>query len=108
MDNDISFVCGAESQPLLEDTIGGALARAAISWPGQEAVVCCESGVRLTYAELNTAATQFAKGLLALALKPGDRIGIWAPNCVEWAITQYAAAKAGLILVNINPAYRKH
>jgi fatty-acyl-CoA synthase len=108
VDNDISFVCGADSQPLLEDTIGGALARAAISWPSQEAVVCCESGVRLTYAELNTAATQFAKGLLALALKPGDRIGIWAPNCVEWAITQYAAAKAGLILVNINPAYRKH
>jgi fatty-acyl-CoA synthase len=108
VDNDMSFVCGADLQPLLEDTIGGALARAAISWPSQEAVVCCESGMRLTYAELNTAATQFAEGLLALDLKPGDRIGIWAPNCVEWAITQYAAARAGLILVNINPAYRKH
>jgi fatty-acyl-CoA synthase len=108
VDNPISLVCGADSQPLLEDTLGGALARAASSWPGQEAVVCCESGVRLTFAELDIRATEFAAGLLALNLKPGDRIGIWAPNCVEWAITQYAAAKAGLILVNINPAYRKH
>jgi fatty-acyl-CoA synthase len=108
MDNAISLVCGADSPPLLEDTIGGALARAASSWPHQEAVVCCESGVRLTFAQLNTHAIEFARGLLTLNLTPGDRIGIWAPNCVEWTITQYAAAMAGLILVNINPAYRKH
>ena len=110
MDNDnaISLVSGTDSPPLLEDTIGGALARAAITWPDQEAVVCCESKVRLTFAQLDTRAIEFAAGLLALNLQPGDRIGIWAPNCVEWTITQYAAAKAGLILVNINPAYRKH
>jgi fatty-acyl-CoA synthase len=108
VDSDISFVCGTGTQPLLEDTIGGALTRAAISWPDQEALVCCESRVRLTYAQLDICATEFASGLLALDLIPGDRIGIWAPNCVEWSITQYAAARAGLILVNINPAYRKH
>ena len=108
MNSDISFVCGSDTPPLLEQTIGSALARAAISWPGQEAVVCCESGARFTYAQLDTCANEFAAGLLALDLQPGDRIGIWAPNCVEWSITQYAAAKAGLILVNINPAYRRH
>ena len=108
MDNAISLVSGADSPPLLEDTVGGALARAAITWPHHEAVVCCESKVRLTFAQLDARAIEFAAGLLALQLQPGDRIGIWAPNCVEWTITQYAAAKAGLILVNINPAYRKH
>jgi fatty-acyl-CoA synthase len=108
MDNAISLVCGTDSQPLLEDTIGGALARAAARWPNQEAMVCQESGVRLTFAQLDARAAEFALGLLALNLDPGDRIGIWAPNCLEWSITQYAAAKAGLILVNINPAYRTH
>ncbi|HEY2463727.1 MAG TPA: AMP-binding protein [Steroidobacteraceae bacterium] len=108
MDSEISFVCGSDTQPLLEETIGGALARAANSWPDQVALVCCESGARLTYFQLDRCAHEYAAGLLALDLKAGDRIGIWAPNCVEWAITQYAAAKAGLILVNINPAYRKH
>ena len=108
VNNAISLVSGADSPPLLEDTVGGALTRAAITWPDQEAVVCCESKARLTYAQLDTRAIEFATGLLALNLQPGDRIGIWAPNCVEWTITQYAAAKAGLILVNINPAYRKH
>jgi fatty-acyl-CoA synthase len=108
VDSEISFVRGGDTQPLLEETIGGALARAANSWPAQEAVVCCESGARFTYAQLDAYANEFAAGLLALDLKPGDRIGIWAPNCVEWSITQFAAAKAGLILVNINPAYRKH
>jgi AMP-binding enzyme len=108
VDNAISLVCGTDSPPLLQDTIGGALAHAASAWPDQEAVVCCESGVRLTFAQLDARATEFAQGLLALNLTPGDRIGIWAPNCVEWTITQYAAARAGLILVNINPAYRKH
>ena len=95
MNNAISLVSGADSPPLLDDTVGGALTRAAITWPDQEAVVCCESKARLTYAQLDTRAIEFAAGLLALNLQPGDRIGIWAPNCVEWTITQYAAAKAG-------------
>jgi fatty-acyl-CoA synthase len=108
MDLDISFVRGADSPPLLETTLGRALEAAQERWPDREAIVACESGVRLSYAQLNSAADEFGAGLLALGLKPGERIGIWSPNCAEWAITQYAAAKAGLILVNINPAYRKH
>jgi fatty-acyl-CoA synthase len=62
--------------------------------------------VRWTWEELQTEVDTFAAGLMAIGLKPGDRVGIWAPNCVEWVITQFATAKAGLILVNINPAYR--
>ncbi len=108
MDLDLSFVRGADSPPLLETTLGGALEVAQQRWPDREAIVACESGVRMSYAQLNSAADEFGAGLLALGLKPGERIGIWSPNCAEWAITQYAAAKAGLILVNINPAYRKH
>jgi fatty-acyl-CoA synthase len=108
MDLDLSFVRGADSPPLLETTLGRALEAAQERWPDREAIVACESGVRLSYAQLNSAADEFGAGLLALGLKPGERIGIWSPNCGEWAITQYAAAKAGLILVNINPAYRKH
>ncbi len=108
MDLDLSLVRGADSPPLLETTLGGALERAHERWPDREAIVACESGVRMSYAQLNSAADEFGAGLLALGLKPGERIGIWSPNCAEWAITQYAAAKAGLILVNINPAYRKH
>jgi fatty-acyl-CoA synthase len=108
MDPDNSFVRGADSPPLLETTLGRALEAAQERWPDREAIVACESGVRLSYAQLNSAADEFGAGLLALGLKPGERIGIWSPNCAEWIITQYAAAKAGLILVNINPAYRKH
>jgi fatty-acyl-CoA synthase len=103
-----SFVTGAETPPLLEITIGAALESAARRWPEREALVACESGNRLTYAQLNAYADDFAAGLLALGMQPGERIGIWSPNCAEWAISQYASAKAGLILVNINPAYRKH
>jgi fatty-acyl-CoA synthase len=108
MDLDISLVRGTDSPPLLDTTLGRALELAQERWPDREAIVACESGMRLSYAQLNSAADEFGAGLLALGLKPGERIGIWSPNCAEWAITQYAAAKAGLILVNINPAYRKH
>ncbi|HEY0802258.1 MAG TPA: AMP-binding protein, partial [Steroidobacteraceae bacterium] len=108
MTSDISFVRGADTPPLLEDTIGAALESAAKAWPEREAIVACESGTRMTYAELNARASEFAAGLLALGIQPGERIGVWSPNCAEWTIVQYAAARAGMILVNINPAYRKH
>ena len=108
MTSDMSFVRGADSPPLLEDTIGGALESAAKAWPEREAIVACESGTRMTYAELNVRASEFAAGLLTLGMQPGERIGMWSPNCAEWTIVQYAAARAGMILVNINPAYRKH
>jgi fatty-acyl-CoA synthase len=101
-----SHVQGPDSPPLLEHTIGTALALAAERWGEAEALVSVEQGVRWTFAELLDRADAFAAGMLALGLKPGDRIGIWSPNNAEWALTQFAAARAGLILVTINPAYR--
>jgi fatty-acyl-CoA synthase len=102
-----SYVRGTDRPALLEQTVGQALERAALAWPEREAAVFPESGHRLTYEQLNSWAEDFASGLLSLGIEPGDRIGIWSPNCVQWLITQYAAAKAGLVLVNVNPAYRK-
>ncbi|MDG2532134.1 AMP-binding protein [Sphingomonas sp. HITSZ_GF] len=101
-----SHVHGADAPPLIEHTIGEALALAAARWGGREALVSVEQDIRWTFAELLDRADALAAGLLALGLEPGDRIGIWAPNCVEWTLTQFAAARAGLILVTINPAYR--
>ena len=103
-----SYVSGASDTPMMYETIGGVLQRAAETWGDKEALVSRHQGGRLTYRELNERAEALATGLLALELEPGDRVGIWAPNCLEWALTQYATAKAGLILVNINPAYRVH
>ena len=73
-----------------------------------DALIVRHQGVRWTYAEFKQRVDALAAGFLALGLAPGDRIGIWAPNCSEWALTQFASAKAGLILVNLNPAYRAH
>jgi len=84
--------------------LGHLLLRSARRDPGHEALVFPDT--RLTYSELKARVDAFAAGLMALGLAPGDRIGIWSPNNSEWAITQFATAKAGLILVNINPAYR--
>jgi fatty-acyl-CoA synthase len=101
-----SHVHGATEPPLIEHTIGTALALAAERWGTSDALVSVGQGVSWTFAELLERSDAFAAGLLALGLNPGDRIGIWAPNCVEWTLTQFAAARAGLILVTINPAYR--
>jgi len=106
MDKGLSHVRGAETPALLHQTIGQALDVAARRWGTREALVSVHQGVRWTFAELHARAEAFAAGLLALGLEPGDRIGIWSPNKAEWALTQFAAAKAGLILVTINPAYR--
>ncbi|MBO9499524.1 MAG: AMP-binding protein [Novosphingobium sp.] len=102
----LSHVRGSDAPPLLEQTIGEALARAASRWGERDALVSVAQGVRWSFAELLRRADALAAGLLALGLEPGNRIGIWAPNCAEWALTQFAAARAGLILVTINPAYR--
>ncbi len=91
----------------MDDTIGAALAHAARTWPGNLALVSRHQGVRWSFQELEARSGQLACGFLSLGLAPGDRIGIWAPNCAEWALTQFAAAKAGLILVTINTAYRQ-
>ena len=101
-----SYVHGADGERLLSYTIGEALVRAAVAWPGRTALVSCAQGIRWTWAELKERADAFAAGLLAIGLRPGDRVGIWSLNRAEWTVTQFAAARAGLIFVTINPAYR--
>src|SRR5690606_21105286 len=101
-----SYAKGATSPPLLEHTIGAALREAADRWPDQEAIVSRHQGVRLTWRELLARAEEVAAGLLALGVQPGERVGVWAPNCVEWTLAQFATALVGMIQVNINPAYR--
>lgn len=102
----LSHVVGPTDIPLLSGTIGEALDHAARRWPERLALIDRGQGERLTWAALRERATAVAVGLLELGLKPGDRIGIWSLNRVEWTLIQFAAAKAGLILVTINPAYR--
>src|SRR5215510_9400451 len=101
-----SYVHGASAVPLIGDTIGVHFDRAVARWPESEALVVRHQTVRWTYRELQRQVEAFAAGLLALGLEPGDRVGIWSPNNAEWVVTQFATAKAGIILVNINPAYR--
>ena len=101
-----SYVHGVSETPLMGLTVGACFDRAVARHRDREALVVPHQDVRWTYAELSRYVEDFAAGLLMLGLKPGERIGIWAPNCAEWVIAQFATAKAGLILVNINPAYR--
>jgi fatty-acyl-CoA synthase len=103
-----SYAHGVSSTPLIGDTIGVHFDKSAERWPDRPALIVRQQNVRWTYRELQERVDAFAAGLLALGLAPGDRIGIWSPNNVEWVITQFATAKAGLILVNINPAYRTY
>ena len=101
-----SYVCGIADAPLLGDTIGHSLDLAARRWGDREALVSPSHGVRWTWKELAERVDALAAGFLALGLEPGARIGVWSLNRPEWTLTQFAAAKAGLILVTINPAYR--
>ena len=101
-----SYAHGASTKPLLGETLGVNFDLAAEKWGERDALIVRHQNVRWTYSELKNEVDDFAAGLLALGLEPGDRIGIWSPNNSEWVVTQYATAKAGLILVNINPAYR--
>jgi fatty-acyl-CoA synthase len=106
MERKLSWVKGMSEPPLLEITIGQALDRAAQQWGDADALVSCAQEIRWSWRELARRVDAMAAGLLTLGLVPGDRIGIWSPNCAEWALTQFAAAKIGLILTTINPAYR--
>ena len=106
MEQNLSCVKGVDEPPLLEITIGRALDDAAERWGDADAVVSSAQSVRFSWRQLAERAEAMAAGLLALGLEPGDRIGIWSPNCAEWALTQFASAKIGLILTTINPAYR--
>ena len=102
----VSYVHGAADGPLLGQTVGHALDRAAVAWPDHTALISCAQGIRWTWRELRDRADAFAAGLLALGVRRGDRIGIWSLNRAEWTLTQFAATRAGLILVTINPGYR--
>ena len=102
----LSYAHGASAEPLLGETISHSLERTIERVPDAEALVSCHQGVRYTYAEFGEAVDRLARGLLAAGLAKGDRVGVWGPNRAEWALVQYATAKAGVILVNINPAYR--
>jgi fatty-acyl-CoA synthase len=101
-----SYSHGASGVPLLGETIGANLRRIAATYPDREALVDVPTGRRWTYAGLDLDTDGLARGLIAAGVEAGDRVGIWAPNCAEWVLLQYATAKAGIVLVNINPAYR--
>jgi fatty-acyl-CoA synthase len=103
-----SYSHGTSDTPLLGDTIGANFERTAARFADRPALVSCHQDVRLTYAELDAAVDAAAAGLLRAGICAGDRVGIWAPNCAEWVLVQYATAKVGAILVNVNPAYRTH
>ena len=103
-----SYVHGASAKPLLGDTLGSLLDRIAAAHPERPALVVRAQNVRMNYREFRAEVERVAAGLLALGLQRGDRVGIWSPNRAEWVVLQFAAPKAGLILVNINPAYRAH
>ncbi len=99
---------GPTDIPILEETIGVNFERTVAANPDVDSLVDMASGRRWTYAQLNDEIDVIGRGLMALGIQPGERVGIWAPNCPEWTIVQYATAKIGAILVNINPAYRTH
>jgi fatty-acyl-CoA synthase len=108
MTAELSYASGTSAKPLLGDTIGANFDRTAATFPERDALVEFETGRRWTYQELAAEVDTIAHGLLAMGVGKGDRVGIWSPNRAEWVFAQYATAKIGAILVNINPAYRVH
>ncbi len=103
-----SYAAGETNLELLEETVGANFERTVAAHPDRDALVEVASGRRWTWAELDGDVNAFARGLIAAGITKGDRVGIWAPNCAEWTITQYATAKVGAVLVNVNPSYRTH
>ena len=103
----LSYVHGAHDVPLIGETIGRYLSSIVAKFGHNDALVVPYQNIRWTYSEFDQRVTDLAAGLLKLGLKPGDRIGIWSQNCAQWVLVQFATARAGLILVNINPAYRR-
>jgi fatty-acyl-CoA synthase len=101
-----AYARGAQTAPLLEETIGANLDRAVARWPDRDALVSCAEDVRLSWHEFGAAVEKVARALLGGGVQTADRVGIWSPNRHEWTLVQYATAKLGVILVNLNPAYR--
>ena len=106
MDSKYAYTHGASAIPLLGETIDENLKKTVAKYPNQDALICNHQNYRATYQEFYDQVVQVAKGLMALGVKRGDRVGVWSPNCYQWTLLQYATAKIGVILVNINPAYR--
>ena len=106
MSNPVSYIHGTSLTPLIGETVGANFDRIVGLYPDRDAVVVPHQDVRWTYAEFGARVDRVARALVGAGLEPGDRMGIWAPNCAEWLLVQYASAKAGVILVNVNPAYR--
>ncbi|RCH68707.1 hypothetical protein DT019_08495 [Streptomyces sp. SDr-06] len=104
----LSYAHGVSGTALLGDTIGGNLERAVQAYGEREALVDAASGRRWTYTQFGAAVEELARALLAGGVAKGDRVGIWAVNCPEWVLVQYATARIGAVMVNINPAYRVH
>jgi len=105
-ESELSFVSGSSDRPLLYRSVDGVLKAAAAAHPERAALVVPFQSLRYSFAEFDREVERVARGLIACGLTPGERIGIWAPNCAEWILTMFAAARAGLVLVNLNPAYR--
>src|ERR1700712_5474174 len=103
-----SYAAGETDPPLIEQTIGANFESTVTAHGDNEALVEFASGRRWTYAELDRDVNALARGLIGAGIEKGDRVGVWSPNCAEWTIAQYASAKAGAILVNVNPSYRTH
>lgn len=106
MNPQISYVHGASDIPLLGETIGENLKKTVEKFPNHDALVCAHQEYKATYQEFYDQVTQVSKALIALGAKSGDRVGIWSPNCYQWVLLQYATSRIGVIMVNINPAYR--
>ena len=106
MKSGLSYVQGASNIPLLGQTIGENLRNTAKKFPKNEALICSHQDYRASYKEFDKQVDDVAKALISLGVNAGDRVGIWSPNCYEWVLLQYATARIGVIMVNINPAYR--
>lgn len=104
--DDLSYVHGTSDVPLLGTTIGAQLRHTTERFGDRDALVVAHQGVRLTYRELWEATTRLGKALMARGVQKGDRVGMWSPNRFEWLVAQYATARIGAVLVNVNPAYR--
>ena len=104
----LSYVSGTSDAPLLGMTIGDCLDQTVEQFPDIDALISRHQNLRYTYRQFQSEVNRCARALLALGITAGDRVGIWAPNCAEWAVVQFATAKMGAILVNINPSYRSH
>jgi fatty-acyl-CoA synthase len=101
-----SYASGTSESPLLGETLSERFEKTVARWPDHEALVSCHQGVRWTWGQLKRRVDAFARGLVQAGLRPGDRLGMWSPNNSEWIVAQFAAARAGLLLVTLNPAYR--